>query len=139
MQLGTLESLLTGIDHDAVAGRDIEPVAMADGGERGRTTRATSRSGDGRRERSSHDKRCSRRDRRGRCRYHRPERRARPDSLALLGTGTGVAANIGTTGPMVALKVTDPRKWSAGSWLSDLVPHLAYGMATAAVWERLRR
>ena len=34
VQLGTLESLLTGIDYDTVAGRDGAPVAMADSGER---------------------------------------------------------------------------------------------------------
>lgn len=34
VQLGTLESLLTGVDYDIVAGRDIAPVAMADDGER---------------------------------------------------------------------------------------------------------
>ena len=27
----------------------------------------------------------------------------------------------------VALGLTDPREWSASDWLSDLVPHLAYG------------
>jgi hypothetical protein len=55
--------------------------------------------------------------------------------LPLLAVGAGLAANIGTTGPMVALRVTDPRQWPASSWISDLVPHLAYGAATAAVWE----
>jgi antitoxin (DNA-binding transcriptional repressor) of toxin-antitoxin stability system len=34
VQLGTLESLLTGTDYDTVVGRDIAPVAMAGGGER---------------------------------------------------------------------------------------------------------
>jgi len=48
-----------------------------------------------------------------------------------------VAANVGTTGPMVALGITDPRTWSADSWISDIVPHLAYGLATAAVFEGL--
>ncbi|MBE1580842.1 hypothetical protein ACFORH_26305 [Amycolatopsis roodepoortensis] len=34
VQLGTLESLLTGVDYETVIGRAIEPVAMADGGAR---------------------------------------------------------------------------------------------------------
>ncbi|MFE6609899.1 hypothetical protein [Amycolatopsis sp. NPDC057786] len=34
VQLGTLESLLTGVDYETVIGRAIEPVAMADGGTR---------------------------------------------------------------------------------------------------------
>jgi len=58
--------------------------------------------------------------------------------FALLGVGAGLAANVGTTGPMVALGVTDPRTWPASSWFSDLVPHLAYGFATAAVWELMQ-
>ncbi|HEY0816364.1 MAG TPA: hypothetical protein VGE11_24070 [Pseudonocardia sp.] len=58
--------------------------------------------------------------------------------LVLLGTGAGLAANVGTTGPMAALGVTDVRTWSAASWVSDLVPHLAYGFATAAVWKLMQ-
>jgi hypothetical protein len=34
---------------------------------------------------------------------------------------------------MAALGVTDPRKWSLEEWLADLLPHLGYGAATAAV------
>jgi hypothetical protein len=67
----------------------------------------------------------------------RPRLRGVP--LGVLGVGAGLAANVGTTGPMAALGVTDPRSWPAGSWVSDLVPHLAYGLATAAVYESLRR
>jgi hypothetical protein len=59
--------------------------------------------------------------------------------LPLLGVGAGLAANIGTTGPMVVLGITDPRDWPASSWVSDLVPHLAYGFVTAAVWELAQR
>ena len=59
--------------------------------------------------------------------------------LALLGLGAGLAANVGTTGPMAALGVTDLREWSADSWVSDLVPHLAYGFATAGAWELMRK
>jgi hypothetical protein len=58
--------------------------------------------------------------------------------LPLLGVLAGLAANLGTTGPMAAFGITDPREWPAESWLRDLVPHLAYGIATAAVYERLR-
>jgi len=28
--------------------------------------------------------------------------------------------------------VTDPRTWSAADWISDLLPHLAYGVVTHA-------
>lgn len=61
--------------------------------------------------------------------------RVRRAPLGLLGVGAGLAANVGTTAPMAALGITDPREWPASSWVSDLLPHLAYGFATAAVWE----
>lgn len=59
--------------------------------------------------------------------------------LAVLGVGAGLVANIGTTGPMVLLGVTDPRTWSASSWLSDVFPHLAYGLTTAGSFELMWR
>ncbi|HYH30970.1 MAG TPA: hypothetical protein VD903_11345 [Pseudonocardia sp.] len=59
--------------------------------------------------------------------------------LPLLGVGAGLAANVGTTAPMAALGVTDPRSWSGSSWVSDLVPHLAYGLVTAAVHDMITR
>ncbi|WP_142059446.1 hypothetical protein [Pseudonocardia kunmingensis] len=58
--------------------------------------------------------------------------------LPVLGAGVGIAVNVGTTGPMAAMGVTDPRHWSGSSWLSDLVPHLAYGLVTAAVYDAIR-
>ncbi|MCX4472301.1 hypothetical protein OOK41_18655 [Micromonospora sp. NBC_01655] len=57
-----------------------------------------------------------------------------PAAVALLG-GSVMAMSDGS---MAALGVTDPRRWSRIDWLSDLVPHLAYGMAAAATWNRLR-
>ncbi|MEU9021273.1 hypothetical protein [Actinomadura sp. NPDC048394] len=42
-------------------------------------------------------------------------------------------AMVGSSGPMTALGVTDPRTWPVSSWISDLVPHAAYGAVTAAV------
>jgi hypothetical protein len=59
--------------------------------------------------------------------------------LVVLGVAAGLLANVGTTGPMAVLGVTDPRRWPASSWLSDLLPHLAYGLVTAAVFEELDR
>lgn len=35
-------------------------------------------------------------------------------------------------GPMTALGITDPRTWPLESWIADVVPHLAYGVVTAA-------
>jgi hypothetical protein len=33
---------------------------------------------------------------------------------------------------MVKLGLTDPSSWSAADWLSDALPHLAYGIAAEA-------
>ncbi len=41
----------------------------------------------------------------------------------------------GSDDPAAALGVTDPTKWSAASWVSDVVGHLTYGLVTAAVYD----
>jgi hypothetical protein len=55
----------------------------------------------------------------------------------------GVIATVGAlvagNGPMIALRVTDPRHWSAADWASDVIPHLAYGVVTGWVLENLGR
>jgi hypothetical protein len=38
---------------------------------------------------------------------------------------------------MAMLGHADLRTWSTGSWARDLIPHLAFGMTTAAVYETL--
>ncbi|HJQ00753.1 MAG TPA: hypothetical protein VJ851_04065 [Jatrophihabitans sp.] len=49
----------------------------------------------------------------------------------------GVAAMVATNGSLVRLGLTDPRQWSWADWLSDLVPHLAYGAAGYATLRAL--
>ncbi|MGY1848584.1 MULTISPECIES: hypothetical protein [unclassified Blastococcus] len=49
---------------------------------------------------------------------------SKPVGTLLTALGAMVAGN----GPMTVLGVTDPRTWSTTDWLSDLVPHLAYGL-----------
>ncbi|PZS05117.1 MAG: hypothetical protein DLM56_04050 [Pseudonocardiales bacterium] len=44
----------------------------------------------------------------------------------------GAAAMAGSVVPMTALGVTDPSKWRASDWLSDAIPHLAYGAVVVA-------
>lgn len=62
--------------------------------------------------------------------------RSQPLVGTLLTTaGILVAAN----GPMTALKVTDPRTWSAADWVSDLVPHLVYGAVVKATMDAFDR
>jgi hypothetical protein len=45
----------------------------------------------------------------------------------------GTAALLAGNGPMTVLGVTDPRSWSASDWVSDVLPHLAFGAVTAGV------
>ena len=56
----------------------------------------------------------------------------RPSTIVLAIVGAG-SVLIGSNGPMTILGVTDPRTWTAKAWVSDIVPHLAFGAATAAV------
>jgi hypothetical protein len=37
--------------------------------------------------------------------------------------------------PLTSLGLTNPREWGAEGWLSDIVPHTAYGIATALAYE----
>lgn len=54
----------------------------------------------------------------------------------LIGTGLVTAGVlVATNGPMTVLGVTDPRTWSTTDWISDVVPHLAYGAAVAATMD----
>ncbi|REE98898.1 hypothetical protein [Thermomonospora umbrina] len=95
---------------------------------------------------------------------HGEEAEHRKEGLgALLGYGTGLGAAIcygplaerrpswpvgvlalsafamaGSNAPLAALGLTDPRRWSASAWISDIVPHLAYGAVAYAAYERLR-
>ncbi|SNY73532.1 hypothetical protein [Paractinoplanes atraurantiacus] len=54
---------------------------------------------------------------------------------ALIGATTMASTNAS----MIALGVTDPRDWTVTDWLSDALPHLAYGAVTDAVLRALDR
>jgi hypothetical protein len=47
----------------------------------------------------------------------------------LVGAGAMAASMV----PMAAQGLTDPREWGLEGWLSDAVPHAAYGVAAATV------
>jgi hypothetical protein len=51
----------------------------------------------------------------------------------------GAAAMATTDASMARLGVTDPRTWSASDWLSDALPHLAYGAVTCATLNAISR
>jgi hypothetical protein len=65
----------------------------------------------------------------------RPSLRSVPVQIA--GVGVGLAAMAGSDVPMTLLGVSDPKEWSPPDWLADLIPHLAYGFATAVVFDAL--
>lgn len=58
--------------------------------------------------------------------------RSHPLVGALL-TTAGVM--VATNGPMTALGVTDPRTWSGTDWVSDVIPHLAYGVVVTTTMD----
>lgn len=61
----------------------------------------------------------------------RPILRHMPRPIAsLLVGGVAMAA---TDAPLSRLGLTDLKSWTTADWLSDAVPHLAYGAATVAV------
>ncbi|TYB59824.1 hypothetical protein FXF51_32960 [Nonomuraea sp. PA05] len=46
-------------------------------------------------------------------------------------------AMTGSNAPLTALGTTDPREWSASAWVSDVIPHLAYGITAYVAYELL--
>lgn len=52
-------------------------------------------------------------------------------------TLAAATAMVVANGPMAALGISDPRTWSVSSWVSDVVPHLGYGVVTAYVLRRM--
>ena len=48
------------------------------------------------------------------------------------GLTVGLGAMVLSNAPMTALKITDPRSWSVQDWISDVVPHLGYGLVIGA-------
>ncbi|CCH18762.1 hypothetical protein [Micromonospora lupini] len=63
--------------------------------------------------------------------------RRQPLPMATGVLGAGVMAM--TDGSITVLGISDPRTWRRSDWISDIIPHLAYGLTAAATWNRLRR
>ena len=58
----------------------------------------------------------------------------------LAGTAlTTAVVLVASNGPMTVLGITDPRTWSATDWVSDLVPHLAYGAVVKTTMDAFDR
>jgi len=55
----------------------------------------------------------------------------------LVGAGLlGAAAMAGSDLPLKKLGLTDPANWSTVDWVSDVVPHFAYGLVTSRALAR---
>ena len=48
--------------------------------------------------------------------------------------GVGLAAMAASDVPTVVLGVSNPTKWGMSDWVSDLIPHLIYGLVTVAAY-----
>lgn len=53
-------------------------------------------------------------------------------------TAAGIAM-AAANGPMVAQGLTDPRTWGVAGWVSEVVPHVAYWLATAVTFRAVTR
>lgn len=62
------------------------------------------------------------------------DRKASP----LAGAAVGLSAMAASDLPIALTGVSDPATWSSTDWLSDLIPHLVYGLVTVAVYDALR-
>jgi hypothetical protein len=60
----------------------------------------------------------------------------RAGSTLVEGAVIGAAAMVAADAPLVGLGLTNPRAWGVSGWLSDAVPHFAYGAAVASVLRR---
>jgi hypothetical protein len=58
-----------------------------------------------------------------------------PVDAVVVGATAMAASNVS----MTRLGVTDPKEWGAAGWLSDALPHLAYGAVTVATLHGLDR
>lgn len=65
--------------------------------------------------------------------------RARAGSLSLpvAAAGATLAAMAASNVPATLSGLTDPREWGWQGWLADIVPHLAFGLATALTYDAL--
>ena len=55
------------------------------------------------------------------------------------GTALGTLAMISSDYPATRLGLTDPQTWSRTDWLSDVIPHMTFGIVTAATFEAIKK
>jgi xanthosine utilization system XapX-like protein len=57
----------------------------------------------------------------------------------LAGAALGGLAIAGSNYPATQLGLTDPQTWSGADWIADVVPHMAFGIVTAAAFEAIKK
>ena len=57
--------------------------------------------------------------------------------LPLAAVAVGALAMAAADTPATRLGATDPSTWGAAGWIADIVPHVAFGVATVAVAEAI--
>jgi hypothetical protein len=55
----------------------------------------------------------------------------------LAGVAVGLSAMAASDVPIAVTGVSDPATWSPTDWLSDIIPHLVYGLVTVAVYDTI--
>lgn len=53
------------------------------------------------------------------------------------GAAVGLSAMAASDAPIALTGVSDPATWSVTDWLSDVIPHLVYGVVTVAVYDAI--
>ena len=62
-----------------------------------------------------------------------------PVSTPLAGIAVGLGAMTAADTSYAVTGVSDPSTWSLADWISDLVPHVIYGLVTVATYESISR
>ena len=60
-------------------------------------------------------------------------------SAPLAGVAVGLAAMAAADASYAITGVSDPKTWTMMDWISDLVPHIIYGLVTVATYETIAR
>ena len=60
-------------------------------------------------------------------------------STPLAGVAVGVAAMTAADASYAVTGASDPKTWTVTDWISDLVPHIIYGLVTVATYETIAR
>jgi hypothetical protein len=58
-------------------------------------------------------------------------------STPLAGIAVGVTAMIAADASYAVTGASDPKTWTMTDWISDLVPHIIYGLVTVATYETI--